>query len=337
MNSVKKIKFEKLTPKNRQNQTQRNWHNNNNIKNDSLVEDYFSINTFRQKDFSRPKPIREYRRFPETKKACSGIDVEGSVREFINKDTIRPISKPYLYENFNIKNPKYKHIDLIKTKKNNNEKWAIHTTKRAPNYETLPIVQQFKKYYFPPKYNNKDPQKYKEYILKSDHIGLKGPKLKKVDINNSFLKLKRDYSVSSETKQDFMWVPYPSKNSAKTSSSKNYDIINFMAIAPNTSMCQIMNKTLYYRKKGVGEYGDLSRTFRVNNNKDFLEKFQENPKREGFENFVFSKRSKKAAILLNESELRCLFKIEKTPRDDIILIYRIYFQMIDEKIKEELK
>ena len=40
-----------------------------------------------------------------------------------------------------------------------------------------------------------------------------------------------------------------------------------------------MNKTLNYRKKGVGEFSDLSKTFRVNVNKDFIQKYEENPKR----------------------------------------------------------
>ena len=39
-------------------------------------------------------------------------------------------------------------------------------------------------------------------------------------------------------------MPYPSINSLKTLSSKDYDIINFMPIFPFDSNCQIMNKTL---------------------------------------------------------------------------------------------
>ena len=41
----------------------------------------------------------------------------------------------------------------------------------------------------------------------------------------------------------------------------------------------MMNKTLNNRKKGYGEYLDLTKTFRVNTNKDFVEKYEENPKR----------------------------------------------------------
>ena len=57
--------------------------------------------------------------------------------------------------------------------------------------------------------------------------------------------------------------------------------------------------------------------------------FTEVPEREGFENIVLNKASKKAMQLLNESLLNHLFKDNKFPSNDIILIYRIYFQMIN--------
>ena len=53
------------------------------------------------------------------------------------------------------------------------------------------------------------------------------------------------------------------------------------------------------------------------------------PEREDFEKIVLTKNSKKAMHLLNESLLNHLFKENKIPPDDIILIYRIYFQMIN--------
>jgi hypothetical protein len=53
------------------------------------------------------------------------------------------------------------------------------------------------------------------------------------------------------------------------------------------------------------------------------------PERESIENIVLSKSTKKATQLLNESLLNHLFKDNKFPSDDIILIYRIYFQLIN--------
>ena len=57
--------------------------------------------------------------------------------------------------------------------------------------------------------------------------------------------------------------------------------------------------------------------------------FSEIPEREDFENIVLNKGSKKAMQLLNESLLNHLFRDNKFPINDILLIYRIYFQMIN--------
>ena len=56
---------------------------------------------------------------------------------------------------------------------------------------------------------------------------------------------------------------------------------------------------------------------------------KEIPNREGIEKIELSKGSKKAINLLNESQLNHLFKDNKMPIYDIILIYRIYFQIIN--------
>ena len=277
MNLIPKIKSEKIESTKNYSKTQQNWFQLK--RSNFFLGNPYPTYTLKQKEFTRPRPEREYRRFPETKKALSGMDPSGKIQEFINKDIIKPLSRPSLYDIFNIKHPNYKHNDLYKTKPNDNNKWAINTVCRAPNFDTLPKVQPYQTYYFPPQYNNKDVEKYRAYSLKTDYIGIKVPRIKKIDSKDSFLKLKNDYSVSTETKKENKWCPYPSKDSLKTLSSKNYDIINFMPIMPYNSNCQIMNKTLNYRKKGMAEFSDLSKTFRVNFNKDFNEKFEENPKR----------------------------------------------------------
>ena len=277
MNLIPKFKAENISPIKNHSKTQQNWFQTN--RNNFFLGNPYPTYTIKQKEFTRPRPEREYRRFPETKKALSGMDPSGKNQEFINKDIIRPLSRPSLYDHFNIKLPNYMHNDLYKTKPNDNSKWAINTACRSPNFETLPKVQPYRTYYFPPKYNNKDVEKYRAYSLKTDYIGIKVPRIKKIEPKDSFLKLKNDYSVSSETLYDNKWFPYPSKNSLKTISSKNYDIINFVPNLQDNSNFQIMNRTLNFRKKGVGEFSDLSRTFRVNINKDFKQKYEENPKR----------------------------------------------------------
>lgn len=254
-------------------------HNNLSSPNIDIATPY-RTNNIKQKEFTRPRPAREYTRFLQTKKALSGMDPSGTLSEFFNRDIITPLHRESLYSTFyDIKSPYFKHNSLYKTRKNENSKWALDTIARAPNYQCLPKVQPFKNYYFPPKYNNKDPEKYRAISLKSDHIGIKIPKLKKIDKNSSFLKLKADYSVSSETKKENWWAAYPSKNSIKNLSSKNYDIINFKPIFGVDSNLEIMNKTLNCRKKGYGEYLDLTKTYRVNINKDFEQKYEQNPNR----------------------------------------------------------
>ena len=245
-----------------------------------LGNPYPSYN-LKQKEFSRPRPSRQYQRFLPTKIALTGMDPSGTLSEFINKDIITPIHRKSLYTKFfDIKSPLYKHNNLYNTRMNENSKWALDTAARAPDFQSLPKVQPFKTYYFPPKYNNKEPEKYRALSLKTDHIGIKVPKIKKIEKKNSFLKLKEDYSVSTETKRDNWWKAYPSKNSLKNLSSKEYDIINFRPILGMTNCnFEMMNKTLNYRKKGNGEYLDLTKTFRVNVNKDFVEKYEQNPTR----------------------------------------------------------
>ena len=49
-------------------------------------------------------------------------------------------------------------------------------------------------------------------------------------------------------------------------------------------------------------------------------------------NLTLSKGTKKAILLLNEPVLNKLFSEEKLPDDDILLIYKIFFQLINHKI-----
>ena len=266
----------KVTSKSLPNSGNKKWLQNKNLKLE--LGNAYPAYTIKQKEFNKPRPAREYTRFPKTKQALSGMDVSGNFFEFMNKDIIKPLRRPCLYENYDIKNKKnIESNDITSNHPNPPTKWALRTVARAPNYEYLPKIQPFQTYYFPPKYNNKDVEKYRNFSLKTDHIGIKVPRIQKVKSEDSFLKLKRDYCVSTETKKENKWAPFPSKDSINNLSSKDYDIINFQPILANSSNCQIMNKTLNYRKLGVGEYADLTKTFRINFNRDFAEKFNKNP------------------------------------------------------------
>ena len=75
-------------------------------------------------------------------------------------------------------------------------------------------------------------------------------------------------------------MPLTCKNSTNNISSKDYNIINFKPLPkanPNPHI--LLNKTLYFKKKGIGEFADLTKTFRVNFNKEFTAQLKENPYR----------------------------------------------------------
>ena len=255
--------------------TRRKWLQDKNLKIELATP--YPTYTIKQKEFTKPRPAREYTRFPKTKVALSGMDVSGNLLEFINKDIIKPLARPTLYEEYDIKCAKNLNNKCSTYQPNAPTKWALKTAARAPNYDYLPKLQPFQTYYFPPQYNNKNEEKYRNFSLKTDHIGIKVPRIQKVKSDESFLKLKKEYCISTETRKEDKWVPFPSKDSINNLSSKNYDIINFQPILANSSNCQIMNKTLNDRKKGIGEYADLTKTFRINFNKNFAEKFNSNP------------------------------------------------------------
>ena len=67
---------------------------------------------------------------------------------------------------------------------------------------------------------------------------------------------------------------------------------------------------------------------RLNEIKDDLN-IKEIPNREGIENLSLSQQSQKATQLLNKSEINHLFKEDNLPLMDIILIYKLYFQIIN--------
>ena len=278
LTKIKQFSFPQKSSQSLPNSNRRKIYKNRNLNIKIELGNPYPTYNIKQKEFTKPHPSREYTRFPKTKIALTGMDVSGNLLEFMSKDIIHPLVRPILYENYDIKNEKnLKNNDLNSTHPNPPIKWALKTAARAPNYEFLPKLQPFQTYYFPPEYNNKNPEKYRNFSLKTDHIGIKVPRIQKVKSDDSFLKLKGGYNISTETKKENKWAPFPSKDSINNLSSKNYDIINYQPILANSSNCQIMNKTLNDRKKGIGEYADLTKTFRINFNKDFQEKINSNP------------------------------------------------------------
>ena len=233
----------------------------------------FQTHTIKQKLFNKPRPMHPYVRFIPTKIALTGVDPSGNINEFISNDIIHPMKRPNLYtKTFSIDNSE-KNIDM-------NNRWALKTTAKCNDRKSLPKLQPFVSYYFPPKYNNKDIDNYRKFSLKTDHIGIQVPRCEKVCQEKSFIKLKTDYYFNTETKKENEWVPLTCKNSTNNISSKDYNIINFKPILKaNHNPHILLNKTLYFKKKGIGEFADLTKTFRVNFNKEFANQLKENPYR----------------------------------------------------------
>ena len=241
----------------------------------------FQTHTIKQKLFNKPRPMRPYERFIPTKIPLTGVDPSGNINEFISNDIIHPMKRPNLYiKTFSEDNSK-KNIDM-------DNRWALKTTARPNDYKSLPKLQPFTSYYFPPKYNNKDIDNYRKFSLKTDHIGIQVPRCEKVSQEKSFIKLKTDYYFNTETKKENEWVPRAHKNSINNISSQNYDIINFKPLTKNNQNSLIMNRTLFFKKKCIGEFTDLTKTFTVNFNKEFTEKINKNPNRFRIYNGIFS-------------------------------------------------
>lgn len=222
------------------------------------------------------RPSRSYRRFAPNKLADQGFDPMACKLEFLKKDIIKPLQRPNIYEKFNIKSPKYIHTEMYKTRMQENTKWALETVKRSPTFENLPKVQPFKTYYFPPEYNNKNVAQYRSFSLKTDHVGIKVPNIKKVNDKESFLKMKEKFSISTESSKENMWAPNIKSNTSNGLSSKDYNIINFLPNNNFMGKMSILNKTLHNHKKGISEYYDLTKTFAVGFNKNYNECYKEN-------------------------------------------------------------
>ena len=255
--------------------------NSNNIN--QVLAPSLKPHTLTQKIFNKPRPTRPYERFIPTKIALTGVDPSGTIKDFISNDIIAPLKREDIYyQTFTSEN-----IDNSKNKESF-KRWALNTTARCNDYKSLPKLQPFTSYYFPPKYNNKDIDNYRKFSLKTDHIGIQVPRCEKVSPDKSFVKLKSDFDFNIETKKENEWVPFTAKHSTNNVSSKNYNIINFRPIFTKNTGMHLLNRTLHFKKKGIGEFADLTKTFRVNVNKEFCNKFRDNPLRFRKYNGIFS-------------------------------------------------
>ena len=97
-----------------------------------------------------------------------------------------------------------------------------------------------------------------------------------------------------------------------------YDLLSIKNISKRFHQIIIVYIIDYFEKEQI-KILEIKNTLNIN----------EVPDRKGIENLVLSNQSKKAIQLLNEAQINNIFKDNQLPIDDILLIYRIYFQMIN--------
>ena len=223
---------------------------NNPVK--SLNKRSHSTSNIRQPFTSRQyittlRPVRIYKRFPQERVSCSGIDANQSFAEFSSRDIFKPPSvhkELYPQENFN------------QTSRTN---WALQTIKRAPSYSALPKVQQFTTYYFH-KPSKEQVEKYSNSYLNSDHISIKVPKRNNFQNKEgmSYLESKSLYNANSESEKT--WEPKFKDVTLNNKSSVKYNIINHED--NNFELKRMaMKKGINNLAKGIGEFNDMTKVY----------------------------------------------------------------------------
>jgi hypothetical protein len=222
---------------------------------------YIPSTSLVQKNYGKPKPVREFHRFLKDKIANTGSDPKGNYSEFIKNDLIKPITRS--------REP----LPKIET---TSQKWALRTDKNCPSEEKVPRIQQFKEYFFPNR-TQEEIDNYRSSFLKSDYVSIRIPKIKKKQDNESFLFLKNKFGVHTETLHD-AWLPQGNFKTMNNRSSVVYNIINQKE--NNFSGCIVMNtldKKVASKKKGLTEFSDLTRIYHHNLNPKHEELLKTNP------------------------------------------------------------
>ena len=201
--------------------------------------------------------FRPYNKF--LKDPQPGLVPSKGVEEFMKHDIIKPLQKPSLYKSI----PR-------QPRKN----WSLNTIKNCPIEPNLPKRQQFKNYFFYkfPR-DEKEVEKYRNYFLPTDHIGIANP----TKINNkqttNFLQMKSKYNSQSFSDSEFL--PEVGKNLVNNKSSVSYNIINNEDNKFHIMESAVM-KNLYNKKIGIAKYADSNSPFAVKPNKMYNKAYNEN-------------------------------------------------------------
>mgnify|MGYP000417421979 CR=1 FL=1 len=227
--------------------------------------------TLVQKNYGKPKPVREHKRFIKDKQADTGFDPKGSFIEFMKHDIIKPLDRP--------KNP----IPELEP----TDRWSMNTEKKCSKPELVPKYQQFKEYNFISR-SQEDVEKYRSSFLKTDIVAIRVPKIIKKDEKDSYLNLKSKHGCHTESFGN-SWVPQGNLKTMNNRSSVRYNIISHddNALSGKT-VIGALDTFVSRRKKGVGEFADLTRPFYPNINKQHEVLLNEHPNIFKIHNGIFS-------------------------------------------------
>ena len=237
-----------------------------------------------QNNFNNIHPVRPFNRFGKSKIYNTGIDPPSIFVDFIRKDPDKPYKR---------------YISPIITKDTkyippNTLRWGVGCTKSCTKKELVPKYDPYKEYNFikrlkPIKiinnnsdnlsFENEKEEIFEKTYLPTDHISIREPKISKSIENGRcfpFLKLKREYNNTTESNS--FWVPRNNANkSFSNKSSVDYNIIsNIKSSINDVHKDTIFNKTLYNKKKGIGEFVVSQRPFGPNYNQTFIKLMREN-------------------------------------------------------------
>ena len=222
-------------------------------------------------------PVRDYHRFQEQAQWGSGMNPQAAFKEFISKDVIAPYTRDRS-ELYPIMNTEIK-------ARPQTARWALHTTKMPPSIEVVPKVQQFKEY--PTQIKTKkteltidiNPKLETEFKNTSRHsrtFQLPAEQTNKNAIKG-FLDMKKEYNVQKQSNSS--WKPFLGGQTVTNISSKKFNIITFEPLSHRIEKTILDDKHINYKKKGVTEYADLTKTYRPNYNTEYKKAITDKPYR----------------------------------------------------------
>lgn len=238
---------------------------------DELIEAGRTSNNNNRKFLDMRRYVKNpVERFLPDYKPNTGVNVKENTRILMNKEIIKPMTS----DRKNIYDKPL--IDFGKRK----DKFALNIQLKCPNETYLPKCEPFKPYFFPYRISS-TAEKYKRTYLNTDNIAIKYPKesdLAKIEKKDKFSvwDMKAKFNMTTESGSSF--APRKYQKAMSNKSSVNYNIISVKGeegFSDNTG--SVLERKILFKKKGIGEYKDLTKTYAINPGEKYLEAYNSNP------------------------------------------------------------